>query len=89
MQISACPKCERPVTIPSGTDESATVSCPLCEQEFAISEMTALEDLPPMLVIVGAEVAPSEEPSNEGESAEIVSESDSSKSTSEESDSSD
>ncbi len=53
MQISACPKCERPVTIPGDAQKSATMRCPMCEQEFALSDMVALEDLPPMLVVVG------------------------------------
>ncbi len=70
MQISACPKCERPVTIPEDAQKSATLRCPLCEQEFALSDMAALEDLPPLLVVVGGVETPVDESTDASDSSD-------------------
>ena len=48
--ISTCPKCDKPVSIPSGADLSALVRCPLCNAEYALSE--ALGPAPPELIPV-------------------------------------
>ena len=48
--ISTCPKCDKPVSIPSGVDASAAVRCPLCSAEYALGE--ALTPLPPELIPV-------------------------------------
>ncbi|MCE5268802.1 MAG: hypothetical protein LLG00_13055 [Planctomycetaceae bacterium] len=49
--LSTCPKCEKQVSIPPGTDASVAVRCPLCEAEYPLSE--ALSLLPPELIVVG------------------------------------
>jgi len=48
--ISTCPKCDKPVSIPSGVDSFASVRCPLCSAEYALSE--ALTPAPPELIPV-------------------------------------
>ncbi len=58
MMISTCPKCDKPVSIPSGVDASAAVRCPLCSAEYALAE--ALAPPPPELIPVSLpEVQPS------------------------------
>jgi hypothetical protein len=48
---STCPKCQKPVSIPSGVDLSAAVRCPCCQAEYALNE--ALGPTPPELIPVG------------------------------------
>ena len=48
--VSSCPKCDAPVLVPDGVDASAKSKCPLCEEQFELSEV--LSKLPPMLEIV-------------------------------------
>jgi hypothetical protein len=47
--ISACPKCQKPVSIPAGVDLTASVRCPLCQAEYPLGEA-----LPPELIPVAA-----------------------------------
>jgi hypothetical protein len=48
--ISTCPRCEKLVAIPSGVDPTASVRCPLCAGEYALSE--AIASAPPELIPV-------------------------------------
>ena len=49
--ISKCPKCQRAITVPDGIVADATVQCPICEEEYPLSD--ALAEAPPALVPVG------------------------------------
>jgi len=53
--ISTCPRCQKQVSIPAGVDLAASVRCPLCAAEYALSEAVALT--PPELIPVGLHVA--------------------------------
>jgi hypothetical protein len=48
--ILTCPKCGDAVLVPSSTNPSAVVRCPLCRESYALTE--ALERLPPVLQVV-------------------------------------
>lgn len=50
MSFATCPKCRDEVRVPSGASDEAQVQCPLCLEEFQLSE--ALEKLPPSLVVL-------------------------------------
>ena len=50
--ISTCPKCRKQVTVPRKLDGSSLVRCPLCEEEYELSE--SLELAPPELIVVKA-----------------------------------
>jgi len=50
--ISTCPRCNKPVSVPSGVDSSAPVRCPLCNAEYALNE--ALTPPPPELIPVAS-----------------------------------
>ena len=50
--ISSCPQCGQQVSIPPFAAPSAQVRCPLCSGQYSLQ--TALENLPPMLVLVEA-----------------------------------
>ena len=52
MSASRCPYCMDEVRIPAGLPESAVVRCPLCEEEYALSEV----GLPPLLQVVSGAV---------------------------------
>lgn len=54
MSVATCPHCEGQVTLPPGARPAARVKCPLCEAEYALSEI--YEKLPPMLVLLEAPV---------------------------------
>ena len=54
MSVAACPRCEGQITLPPGAPPTAQVKCPLCEEEFALSEV--YDKLPPMLVLLEAPV---------------------------------
>lgn len=47
--ISACPKCQKPVTVPGGVEWATLVRCPHCEVEYPLREA-----LPPVLIPVAA-----------------------------------
>ncbi len=49
--ISKCPKCQRAITVPDGIVPDASVRCPICEEEYPLSE--ALAEAPPALIPVG------------------------------------
>ena len=51
MTIASCPKCDDNVRVPANASPKATVSCPLCQAEFELSEI--LDAMPPLLVVVG------------------------------------
>lgn len=53
MTIVACPRCRDEVTVPSGASRKALVRCPLCQEEYELSE--ALARLPPALIVIGGE----------------------------------
>lgn len=53
MTTVACPRCRDEVTVPAGASRKALVRCPLCEEEYALSE--ALASLPPALIVIGGE----------------------------------
>jgi hypothetical protein len=55
LMISTCPRCQEPVSIPTGVEVSALVRCPLCAEEYALSE--ALAAAPPELVPVASSPA--------------------------------
>ena len=48
--VSACPKCSQQVTIPDGVPGDIQVRCPLCDEEYSLSE--ALATIPPALIPV-------------------------------------
>jgi hypothetical protein len=50
MTISSCPKCDEKVTVPNNAPRSARVRCPLCQEEYVLSEV--LDKLPPALVLL-------------------------------------
>jgi hypothetical protein len=50
--ISTCPKCQQPVTIPTGVDLAAHVRCPLCAAEYLLAD--AIANMPPALIPVDA-----------------------------------
>lgn len=54
MSVVACPHCEGQVTLPPGARPASRVKCPLCEAEYALSEV--YDKLPPMLVLLDAPV---------------------------------
>lgn len=54
MSIAACPRCEGQVTLPPGARPAAQVKCPLCEAQYALSDI--YDKLPPMLVLLEAPV---------------------------------
>lgn len=56
MSIVACPRCGDKVSVPPAASPSALVQCPLCCEEYYLSD--ALIQLPPMLVVVGGHAAP-------------------------------
>lgn len=50
MTIASCPKCSDEVALPPGASPKATVRCPLCQEEFHLSDI--LDGMPPLLVVV-------------------------------------
>jgi outer membrane biosynthesis protein TonB len=50
MSVVACPKCAEKVTLPPKTPPAAKVRCPLCAEEYLLSE--AMSTLPPMLEVL-------------------------------------
>ncbi|MFP6603981.1 MAG: hypothetical protein VB862_15720, partial [Pirellulaceae bacterium] len=50
MMIANCPNCEDKITIPDGARENSNVACPLCRDEFLLSEV--LQTLPPRLILL-------------------------------------
>jgi hypothetical protein len=58
MSIVSCPRCGDKVSLPPAASPSALVQCPLCCEEYYLSD--ALIQLPPMLVVVGGHAAPAE-----------------------------
>ncbi len=56
MLLAACPKCQESILVPYGVSAAAQVRCPLCQEEYTLSDV--LEQLPPALIVVdGEEVA--------------------------------
>jgi hypothetical protein len=56
MTIATCPKCDDKVRLPANASPKATVSCPLCQAEFQLSEI--LDAMPPPLIVVDDPDAP-------------------------------
>jgi hypothetical protein len=52
MSIVSCPRCGDKVSLPPSAEPSAVVQCPLCLEEYYLSD--ALIQLPPMLLVVGS-----------------------------------
>jgi hypothetical protein len=50
MSISSCPRCSKQVTLPVGASQDATVRCPLCHAQYALSE--AWLTMPPLLELI-------------------------------------
>jgi hypothetical protein len=48
--ISTCPRCQKPVSLPSGVDSSAAVRCPLCDATYPLED--AFGPTPPELILV-------------------------------------
>ncbi|HEX5103512.1 MAG TPA: hypothetical protein VFV87_06855 [Pirellulaceae bacterium] len=65
MTIVHCPRCRDEVTVPAKASPRALVRCPLCLEEYLLSE--ALAELPPTLLVVGGELE--EEPELVGAAA--------------------
>jgi len=57
MAIVRCPRCRDEVTVPAQATSRALVRCPLCLEQYLLAE--ALANAPPLLVIIGGEVAQS------------------------------
>jgi hypothetical protein len=49
MAIAQCPRCSDDVSLPDASAQ-ATVSCPLCQEEFTLNEI--LDKMPPALVVI-------------------------------------
>jgi hypothetical protein len=58
MMIANCPRCLDKITIPEGASENSNVACPLCRDEFLLSEV--LQALPPRLILLDGPEAPEE-----------------------------
>lgn len=57
MTIANCPRCEEQIRVPAGVSADATVQCPLCQEEYSLTE--PLRKLPPeLLVIDNVDAAP-------------------------------
>ena len=54
MTIATCPRCQDEVTIPQGAGEESRVACPLCREEFLLSEV--MQELPPALILLDGPV---------------------------------
>src|SRR6476620_5954168 len=54
MTIVRCPRCRDEVSVPAKATPRALVRCPLCLEQYLLSE--ALANAPPPLVIIGGEV---------------------------------
>ena len=50
MMIANCPRCKDKITVPEGAGENSKVACPLCRDEFLLSEV--LQGLPPRLILL-------------------------------------
>lgn len=50
MTIVSCPRCSDEVALPAGASPKATVRCPLCQDEFLLSDI--LDSMPPLLIVV-------------------------------------
>jgi len=50
MTFAACPRCAERVLLPASASPAATVRCPLCLEEYSLSE--ALQGLPPQLIVI-------------------------------------
>jgi hypothetical protein len=48
--LTICPACQKPLAIPPDTHETATVQCPLCDEEFKLTD--AVPDDLPMLAVI-------------------------------------
>src|SRR5437773_7080675 len=57
MTIVRCPRCRDEVSVPAKATARALVRCPLCLEQYLLAE--ALANAPPLLVILGGEVADS------------------------------
>src|ERR1041384_725211 len=55
MTIVRSPRCRDEVTLPPQATARALVRCPLCLEQYLLAE--ALANAPPLLVIIGGEVA--------------------------------
>lgn len=62
MSIVSCPRCGDKVSVPPAASASAMVQCPLCLEEYFLSD--ALIQLPPMLKVVGVHAAAGEKESD-------------------------
>lgn len=62
MSIVSCPRCGDKVSLPPAASASALVQCPLCCEEYYLSDV--LIQLPPMLVVVGGHAAAAEKDSD-------------------------
>jgi hypothetical protein len=58
MSIVSCPRCGDKVSLPPSASPTALVQCPLCCEEYYLSD--ALIQLPPMLLVVGGHAAAAE-----------------------------
>ncbi|NLF07464.1 MAG: hypothetical protein GX594_05725 [Pirellulaceae bacterium] len=68
--ISNCPKCRKQVSIPCKLDGASVVRCPLCEEEYPLSE--SLELAPPELIAVSPVAAEEEEQIDEHTPAIVI-----------------
>ena len=62
MSIVSCPRCGDKVSVPPAASGSAMVQCPLCLEEYFLSD--ALIQLPPMLKVVGGQAVVGEKDSD-------------------------
>jgi hypothetical protein len=59
MSLVSCPRCGDKVSLPSQAPSSALVQCPLCREEYFLSDV--LIQLPPALIVVSGAAAAGEE----------------------------
>jgi hypothetical protein len=60
MTVSTCPSCHESVTVPVEAQPDSIVRCPLCQEEFQLTEF--LSQLPPPLIVL----SPTGEPLSDG-----------------------
>lgn len=72
MSTATCPRCDEQVRVPHGVSPEVTVKCPLCQEEYSLSE--PLTKLPPLLIVVDDLGAPPVDEMADGDSRQAAEE---------------